>query len=47
MKRTKQDATRKTSESMKKSKRKSENTLRSMKMKTQHSKIYEMQQKQF
>ena len=33
--------------SMKKSKRKSENTLRQMKMHTQHAKTYGMQQKQF
>ena len=32
---------------MKKSKSKSENTLRQMKMEIQHSQIYEMQQKQF
>ena len=32
---------------MKKQKRKSENTLRQMKMETQHSKTDRMQQKQF
>ena len=37
----------KTNRSLKKSKRKSENTLRQRKIKTQLSKIYGMQQKQF
>ena len=44
---TKHHATKKTNGSMKKSKRKSENTLRQMNMETQHSKIYRMQQKNF
>ena len=41
----KKHATKKTSGSMKKLKRKSENTSRQMKVETQHPKIYGMQQK--
>ena len=43
---TKQHAIKKTNGSMKKSKRNSKNTSRQMKMETQLSKIYGMQQKQ-